>query len=270
MPSMDEHPASDLVKMMVLGISGSGKTGLIGNLAEAGYRIFAMDFDDGMDILMDEGVMKKEFRKNVYFKTLKDNALSVGSALVPQATAWKGFIAALSKWEEVDSADPTKKINLGNFRSWGPKDILWIDSCTIMSDACLNETLAKASRLGHRPQIQDYGAAMDDIQSTFELLYSPHCKCNVVVTSHLQFAADENFGGARKAMVSVLGNKLAPKIPRYFNNMVLLEKRVVAGNVTRKILTRGNATVDLKVSRPSTIDAEIEPNLAKLFTLLTA
>jgi AAA domain len=262
MPSMDEHPSSELVKMLVFGISGSGKTGLIGKLAEAGYRIFAADFDDGMDILKDPVVMRPDVRKNVYFKTLKDNALAIGSKLLPQATAWTEFVSLLSDWKE----GPT---SLGNFRSWGPKDVLWIDSCTFMSDAAMNRALQVGGRLGQRPQIQDYGAAMDDIASVFELLYSPHCKCNVVVTSHLQFAADENFGGARKAMVSVLGNKLAPKIPRYFNNMVLLKKSVVGGKVVRKLFTQGDATVDLKTSKPSVVPPEMEPDLAKLFSLLT-
>jgi hypothetical protein len=124
--------------------------------------------------------------------------------------------------------------------------------------------------LAARPQIQDYGAAMDSIQGVFELLYSPHCKCNVLCMSHLQFAADDTSGGARKAMVSVLGNKLAPKIPRYFNNMILLKKSLAQGKTVRKLYTQGDMTVDLKVSKPGTIPAEMDADLAKLFSLLTA
>jgi hypothetical protein len=264
---MEDHPSSDLVKMLIFGISGSGKTGLIGKLAEAGYRIFGMDFDDGFDILMDPMVMRPDVRKNVYYKTLKDNALAVGGKLIPQATAWAEFVSLLGDWKESVAGGPP--VSLGNFRTWGPKDVLWIDSCTFLSDAAMNRALQLGGRLGARPQIQDYGAAMDDISSVFELLYSPHCKCNVVVTSHLQFAADENFGGARKAMVSVLGNKLAPKIPRYFNNMILLKKSIDNGKVVRKLYTQGDATVDLKTSKPSVVPSVMEPDLAKLFSLLT-
>lgn len=263
MSTLEDHASGSLVKALVFGNSGSGKTGLLATLAAAGYRLFVYDFDDGLDILRDATVLKPEFRKNVHYKTYKDNALAVGNALIPQATAWKAFVKDLSEWKEGG-------VSLGNFRSWGPKDVLVIDSITFLSDAAFNEALGIGGRLASRPQIQDYGAAMDSIQGVFELLYSPHCQCNVLCTSHLQFAADDTSGGARKAMVSVLGNKLAPKIPRYFNNMVLLKKSFEQNKVVRKLYTQGDMTVDLKVSKPGTVPAVMEPDLAKLFSLLTA
>lgn len=261
MPSLSDHASSSAVKMLLFGPSGVGKTGAIASLAAAGYRCFIFDFDNGLDILMDPTVLPVEFRKNVFFKTFRDEHKPLQGKLLQTATAWKEFSAALGDWKEDGKS-------LGNFMSWGENDVLIIDSITFLSDAAFNEALGIGGRLNARPQIQDYGAAMDSIQSVFELLYGSQCKCNVLVTSHLQYAADEVAGGARKAMVSVLGNKLAPKLPRYFNNMVLLKKIISGGKVVRKLLTQGDATVDLKTSKPGSVPAEMEPDLAKLFALL--
>jgi hypothetical protein len=260
MPTLDEHQSPNVVKMLLLGNSGVGKTGAIGSLAAAGYRCFIFDFDNGLDILMDPQVLAPEHRRNIYYRLLQDKPMIAGNALVPQATAWNEFVKYLSAWNE--GAE-----KLGGFMSWGPQDVIVIDSITMLSDAAMNMALLQGGRLGSRPQIQDWGAAMDMIQSTFELLYSGHCKCNVLVTSHITMQGDELAGG-RKGMPSVLGQKLAPKIPRYFNNMVLLEKQVVGATVRRQIQTRGTPLVDLKVSKPSLIPAVVEPDLAKLFSVL--
>lgn len=261
MPSLEDHPSSNIVKLLLLGDSGAGKTGSLATLAAAGYRLWIYDFDNGLDILKDPTILAPEFRKNVNYKLFQDKATPQGNALMPSATAWPAFMKDFGGWTEGNE-------NLGSFRTWGEKDVLVIDSITFLCDAAFSMALLQGGRLGQRPQIQDWGAAMDMIQSVFELLYSDHCKCNVVVCSHVQMQTDELSGGARKGQVSVLGQKLAPKIPRYFNNMVFLEKSVVGATVTRKLHTRGTPLLSLKTSKPSVIPAIVEPDLAKLFAVL--
>lgn len=260
MPTLDEHPSSDLVKLLLMGNSGVGKTGSLASLAQAGYRLFIYDFDNGLDILLDPTILDPMLRRHVHYKLFQDKASATAGRLLPQATAWKEFTSALGDWKE-------DKTSLGSFRTWGKGDVLVIDSITMLSDAAMAETLAISNRLGGKPQIQDYGAAMESIQSLFEILYSSHCNCNVIVTSHLQFQGDE-YSGTRKAMPSVLGNKLGPKIPRYFNSVVLLEKTVVGNTVKRRLKTVGTHHVDLKVSKPGIVPPDMEPDLGKLFAML--
>jgi len=264
MASLESHTSSQLVKLLLMGNSGVGKTGALASLAAAGYRLFVCDFDNGLDILTDPTILSPEFRKNVFYRSLQDKPLKTSGRLIARATAWQEFTKTLGDWrEEVDG----KPVSLGNITTWGPMDVLVVDSLTFASDRAMDDALQLGGRLGQRPQIQDYGAAMDSIQATLELLYGETTTCNIVCTAHLQFLNEES-SGARKAFPNVIGQRLAPKVPRYFNNMVLLEKTTVGNTITRKIRTSGTATIDLKVSKPGSIATTVEPNLATLFAAL--
>lgn len=260
MPTLDEHKSAELVKLLILGNSGTGKTGSLGSLAAVGYRLFICDFDNGLDILLDEKVVPPEARKNIYFRALQDRPVKVGEKLIPRATAWQEFMRTLGDWKEPSGS-------LGNFTTWGPKDVLVLDSLTFATQRAFDDALQLAGRLGQRAQIQDYGAALESIEAMLEMLYGDICKCNVIMTAHLQMAGDE-LSGARKALPNVLGQKLAPKVPRFFNNMILAEKTVVGNTITRRFQTMGTHVVDLKTSKPSAVPAVIPPDLAKLFAVL--
>lgn len=262
MSTLDAHPGSNLVKMLIMGNSGVGKTGALASLAQAGYRLFIFDFDNGLDILLDETVLPKQFRKNIYFKPFQDSPIiQVGAPVMRRATAWQEFMKTLGGWKEGEQP-------LGNFSTWGPQDVIVVDSLTFASDRCFDDALQLGGRLnGQRAQIQDYGAAIDNLQSMLEMLYSSACKCNVVMTAHLQFMGDD-LTGARKGYPNVIGQKLAPKIPRLFNNMILAEKKTVGNTVTREFVTGGHMLLDLKVSKPGKIPNRIPADLANLFALL--
>lgn len=273
MPTLDQHKSAELVKLLILGNSGTGKTGSLGSLAAAGYRLFICDFDNGLDILLDEKVVPVEARKNIYFRSLQDRPVKVGDKLIPRATAWQEFMKVLGDWKEAgpegggNAPGPAKSTSLGNFTTWGPKDVLILDSLTFATQRAFDDALQLAGRLGQRAQIQDYGAALESIEAMLEMLYGDICKCNVIMTAHLQMAGDE-LSGARKALPNVLGQKLAPKVPRFFNNMILAEKTVVGNTITRRFQTMGTHVVDLKTSKPSAVPAVIPPDLAKLFAVL--
>ena len=260
MPALDDHESSRLVKLLILGNSGTGKTGALASLAAAGYRLFICDFDNGLDILLDPKVLAPEHRKNVFYKALQDRPVKVGDKLIPRATAWQDFQKALGDWKEPSGS-------LGNITTWGERDVLVVDSFTFATQRAFDDALQLAGRLGQRAQIQDYGAALESIEATLEMLYGSTCACNVVMTAHLMFQGDE-MSGAKKALPNVLGQKLAPKVPRYFNNMILAEKTVAGNTVTRRFQTMGTHIVDLKTSKPSAIPAVIPPDLAKLFAVL--
>jgi hypothetical protein len=259
MPTLDNHAAQTTAKVLLLGNSGSGKTGSLAALAAAGYRLFVADFDNGLDILLDPKVLKPEFRKNVNYKLFVDKPKLVGNALVPMATAWNEFTKAIGDWKEGTTS-------LGNITTWGPKDVLVVDSFTFACDRCMDAMLMLNGRLGQKAQIQDYGAAVDALQSFLELIAGV-AQCNVVITAHLQFQGDE-MSGQRKAFPNVLGQKLAPKAPRYFNNMILVEKQTLGNTTNILFKTVGTPFIDLKVSKPGKVPASMPANLAKLFEML--
>ena len=263
MATLSDQQGSKIVKMLLLGDSSAGKTGALATLAIAGYRLFIADFDNGLDILLDKKVLPEEFRKNVFVKNFYDKNTLLGGAIRPEATGFTNFVNSMGDWKEESGS-------LGSIYTWGAKDVFVIDSLTFLGNAIQNHIMKLANRVGQKPQIQDFGAAIDGQESVIETLYNPAVNCNVIVTAHLNMTKDELQGGLQKAMPSALGQKLPAKIARYFNNVVLIEKTGTGAKVERKLVTTATHTTNLKVSKPSTVPPIMEPDLARLFDLLLA
>ena len=51
MASIRNHTSTDVTKLLLVGDSGSGKTATLATLANAGYNLRILDFDDGLAIL---------------------------------------------------------------------------------------------------------------------------------------------------------------------------------------------------------------------------
>lgn len=265
MPSMADlalQPTSH--KILIMAPSGTGKTALIGSLANAGYRCFVLDYDNGADILYDPKFLRRENRKNVILKTLTDRVTDDNSAL---PTAASLGLKALDNWIEPDPADPKKTISFGGLSSWTSKDVLVLDTLGFFGDACLRYVLYMNNRAGKQPQLQDYGTAMDILERLLEKLYSGDTHCHVVVMAHGAPMTDASQMTVKLVPIA-LGSKLPPKVPRYFNNMVTLEKRIVGSEVQVFMRTEATALMDLKTTAPSVIPKELPANLATLFSLL--
>lgn len=263
MPALSDQQGSKIVKLLLLGDSSAGKTGLLATLAIAGYRLFIADFENGVDILLDKKVLPEEFRKNIFVQNFYDKNRLLAGSITPEATGFTNFVNAMNDWKEDGKS-------IGGIYTWGPKDVFVVDSLTFLGNAIQNHVMKLANRAGQKPQIQDFGAAIDAQESVIETLYNPAVQCNIVVTAHLNMTKDELQGGVQKAMPSALGQKLPAKIARYFNNVVLIEKTGTGAKVERKLVTTATHTTNLKVSKPSTVPPVMEPDLAKLFDLLLA
>ena len=250
-----------MVKLLLLGETGAGKTGALGTLAAAGYRLFIADFDNGLDILRDPKVLDPKFQDKVFFKTFYDKTQILGGNIVPSATGYTDFGKAMGKWLEGTE-------DLGGIYTWGPKDVFVIDSLTFLGNMIMNYVLQLAGRSGQKPQLQDFGTAVDTQEAIIETLYNPAVKCNVVVTAHIQRQEDQSAGNIVKGFPSAIGKKLPPKIGRYFNSMVQIKKSGMGGAVKREMHTVATHDIDLKVSKPSIVPAVMPPDLGKLFELL--
>jgi hypothetical protein len=65
----------------------------------------------------------------------------------------------------------------------------------------------------------EWGCAMDNIENLI-IKWTTGLKCSFILTAHVEREIDEVSGGTQKT-VSTLGRKLAPKIPRFFDEVVL-------------------------------------------------
>lgn len=253
--SVQPHPH----KVLVAAPSGTGKTGLIGSLAKADYRVFIQDFDGGTEILLDPSIVPVNKRKNIFIKSYIDKPLSIENGIPTAAlTAMKDLSQG---WREGNQ-------NLGTPRTWSTRDVLVMDTLGFFGDACLRFVQASNNHFD-RASIPDYGTAMEMVEKYLETIYSTDTKCNVVVNSHIVFGGSPEQQGVQKGWPLALGSKLPPKVPRYFNSMLSLEKRKDdKGEISIILHTRMTQSLDLKTPAPSTIPAEMQADLAMFFRFL--
>lgn len=248
MPALSTHQSSNITKMLLVGDSGSGKTGSLASLALAGYNLRIVDLDSGLDILANL-LAGTPGLDRVVFETITDKMRNVAGKLIPaQATAWQRVVGLLTNWPE-----------LGSITTWGPQDILVIDSFTMLGNAAMNFVQAMNSNMGKRPQQSEWGDAQNMLESLLQMVYDDGVKCNVIITSHIAFIGEENSAVATGYPMA-LGKALPPKVGRYFNTVLLARSSGAGSSVKRSIFTQstrmGSGIVELKNTNPAKVAAE--------------
>lgn len=274
MPSIMEDLDSP-AKVLVIGKSGAGKTGAQASLVAEGYNLRIIDTDKGIrplrSLLMDprypyaalikkRGINLEHAVRYVPIDTsmkLRTITTRVGvdkttsqTVLAPSdAKAWTNVITLLDNWKEGG-------LDLGPVSSWGPKDVLSLDSFSTLAKCAYYFSQSLNGRLGARDQGYDYqrdvGEAQSQLTRLLELLYDSNIKCNVIVISHITWV-DESQGIASRpreatkdgAIVlsnpdgypSAIGRALSPQMGKYFNDVFIVRSTGTGASVSRNIST---------------------------------
>lgn len=109
--------------------------------------------------------------------------------------------------------------SFGDISTWGPDRCVFMDSLSGLAIMSMNLTV------GAKPMkaVADWGIAMDNLERLVTKLCTD-LKCHMVLSAHLAMEKDEVSGGIT-LMAQSLGNKLSPKLPRYFDDVILCEKK---------------------------------------------
>jgi hypothetical protein len=123
----------------------------------------------------------------------------------------------------------------GDVTTWGTDRAIVLDGITGMG------AMAMGLVVGGKPVRHqgDWGVAMQLIENLISKLCTD-TQCHVIVIGHTEREIDEVQGGSR-IMASTLGKKLAPKLPRFFSDVILAEK-----NGTKFTWSTAAAGADLK------------------------
>lgn len=262
MPSLANHQSNDYTKLLIIGDSGSGKTGSLASLACASYKLRILDLDNGLDIL--KAYVARDCPanlSNVEFRTLRDarKASPAGPIIDGQPKAFISAIKMLDRWKYDDT-------DLGVPAEWGPDCILVVDSLTMLSDSAFDwrEPLTPRGKSGDYDKRATYFDAQKAIEDVLALLTSESFRTNVIVISHVKYMDLPD--GGKKGFPTAVGSALSPTIPRYFNAVALCE--TTGGK--RKIKTVPTAMIDLKNPRPFAMAAsyDVGTGLAEFFAVL--
>lgn len=216
---------------LLMGAAGSGKTHSLSTIIEQGYDLFVISTEPtGIESLIDVMQKKKLPMDKLHWKQitpsrsgfgdLANMATRIGSAtyeslakLPPQGDRSKArFIQLLSTLQNfVSDKDGTVH---GAVDSFPPTAALAVDSLSGLSLMAMDLTIGDKVT-AHQGE---WGVAMSVLEKLLNSL-SSGLKCPFVLTAHLEREADEVTGGV-KLMASTLGRKLAPKLPRYFSEVV--------------------------------------------------
>lgn len=267
MPDLSSHQSLSTVKLLLIGDSGSGKTGALASLASK-YELFILDFDNGLDILLDPSILDPSLRPRIHFQTLTDSLKTNSQGItVPRGTpkAYLQSLDLLNSWKDGDKS-------YGPVTEWGPDRILVLDSLTFQGNACMRYVMHINGRDGERPTLPLWGDAIARQESLLQILFSDAIKCHVIVIAHVTFIGDADNDEEVHGFPSALGSKLPPKVGRYFNTTAMVVNRGTGMTAKRVIRTRSEGKTELKVSAPSKVPAElpISDGLLKLFEALTS
>lgn len=255
MPNLAELTASQVVKLLLIGDSGTGKTGSIASLVEAGYEVRVLDMDNGWESLA--GAIKRRCPKrldSVLLESLRDQYKSspLGPILNGAPKAFPKALSLLDKWS--DGTTPSE---------WGPSSVLVVDSLTFLSDAAY--AWADALNPSAKDKRQIYGAAQEAIEHVLALLTGPSFNTNVIVTAHIRYIDLPD--GTKRGYPTAVGQALSPTIPRYFNSVAACQTQ--PGGI-RTIQTVSTALIDLKNPKSFEMGKSlpIETGLATFFEVL--
>lgn len=274
---------------LLMGPTGSGKTTSIVTLAKAGLDCFVVVTEPtGVDSLLDAWEREKlplDGGKTLVSPTNSTTPIKSGalhySTIAPAAAGWGALKdmgirinnMSYKDLSELKSGIGKDKMNqfpkilqqcenfqcertkdfYGDITTWGSDRAINFDSLSGLSLITLQHTVGfKPS-----PHQGEWGIAMSATEMLI-LKLSSDCQCFFNLIAHIEKEPDEITGMARVG-VSTLGRKLAPKIPRFFSEVIRARK----DGSGRFLWATQDSEADLK-NRALPSSANLEPSFGPI------
>ena len=224
------------------GPSGSGKTSAIATQLLAGLEVFVIVTEpDGVSSLLDAVERLKAPIDNLHW-----------SQCFPAAAGWMELEDMINKIATMDQKQLSDQRDMGKaaFRTPALKFLnafrnftcdrtgkqfgdftKWDHTCALNIDSLTGWcTIGFGCTVGFKPTANpgEWGIAQNFVYNMLMKINSDR-KCFFNLTAHIEKEMDE-LSGVRKIMVSAIGSKLAPKIPKFFGDVIKCERVMVQGN----------------------------------------
>lgn len=209
-------------KVILMGDSGTGKTYSIRTLLEAGVTPFVIFTEPGMEVLgdvLDEIHWTYIPPAQVGWDGMSNiaklvNTLDYDGIAKMRDSNKTRYTELLQIIETCNDFVDQNGEHFGDVMSWGTDRALVIDSLSGLND------MASQLTVGGKPVkgMQDWQVAQNMLKFFIDKL-TTQTKCTFVLMTHLAREKDEITGGTT-LMVSTLGQKLAPELPKYFSDAI--------------------------------------------------
>lgn len=245
---------------------GSGKTHALRTIVAAGKELFVLATEPGIDAILGDLPDSKchwkyippgkipwdIMRRNAEMANKMDAAQLVKMAGInkDQYTQFLDVFSCLADFECDRCGE-----SFGPVDHWDESRCLAVDGLTGISQMS-SDLVVGAKPIKSQPE---WGIAMNQILVlTNKLCYDT--KCNFVLISHIERDRDE-LSGRSQIRVATLGNKLAPEIPKPFNEVIYARREV-----DQFFWSTVEPDVDLKVRILPWSDS-IKPDFNEIFSL---
>lgn len=260
--------------VLLMGPPGGGKTFSLATLVKAGVELFCIFTEPhGVDSLLDALKFHHLPVDKVHWHTIAP--VPAGwSSLRTMATMIKAM--SYSQLSDIKQGIDKPKMNqveeflntlenfhcdrtgkdFGDVTSWSDSRALVIDSLSGVN------LMAWLLTVGYKPAAHqgEWGVAMNLEEQLIHKLTSD-VQCFFILTAHIDREVDE-ITGSRKIMAAMLGRKLAPKVGRFFSEVVLVERGVGSGKGAFSWST-AHAEADVK-NRALPVSNTLPPDFAPI------
>lgn len=261
--------------VICMGPPGSGKTYALATLIKAGLEVFVISTEpDGVASLIDACEAQDVDINKLHWASclpapagwaaLEDMVTTIGTMGFEQIQNIKSGVGKSS------TREPASKLlnSLKNFKcerdgkSYGDVSKFDDTKCLVLDSLSGLSMIAWMLTLGYKPAAHqgEWGVSMNFVEQLLLKMTSDR-KCFFVMTAHVEKEINE-MTGVGQTMVSTLGRKLAPKVPRYFSEVVLANRTI---KDTKSVFTW--ATVDAKAdlkSRSLSVSTVLSPDYAPI------
>jgi hypothetical protein len=217
------------VKEMLIGASGSGKTYALRTLVNAGITPFCIFTESGFETISDLPAEKIHWHyippAGQSWQSMVDSAdlinklsfEAVSKMIDPKRGQYNQFVQLLKSLNAFEC--DRNGIAYGDVCTWGTDRAIVIDGLTGVG------IMAMGLVVGGKPVRHqgDWGVAMQLVENLIQKLCTD-TQCHLVVIAHTERETDEVMGGSR-IMAATLGRKLAPKLPRFFSDVIMADKQ---------------------------------------------
>ncbi len=219
--------------ILLMGPSGSGKTYSLSTLLEAGLEVFVVSTEPrGIETLLDVVAAKKLDLSKLHwkytgparqgFESLVDQGNLIARSnqemlakQIPKIRQDPSWVEMLNTF--VNFKDDKDGKEYGKVTEFGGDKVVVVDSLSGVSAMAMDVTIGDKVTA----HVGEWGIAIRNIDK-FILQCCSDLKCFFVMTAHIEKEEDPNTG-LGKIMVSTLGKKLAPSIPKYFSEVISAE-----------------------------------------------
>jgi hypothetical protein len=258
--------------VLLMGPSGSGKTYSISTLLEAGLDVFVISTEPhGLETLLDAVETKKLPLSKLHWKYVGPSRPGFGSLLK------QGNLIANSNQKTLSDQAPTNRDNsgwvklltsmcdfiddkdgqsYGDVTKFGADRALVIDSLSGLSAMAMDVTIGDKVTAGPG----EWGIAMRALDK-FILCCTSDLACFFIMTAHIE-KEEDLITGMSRIMVSTLGKKLAPQMPKFFSEVVLADSEA-KGDV-RDHYWSTNAPNHVLKNRSLPLAAKLQPSFGPI------